>query len=170
MQAAVERRLGPRRRSPGVTVDDMARVLVTGMSGVGKSTVLGELTDRGHLTVDTDDDGWELAGSGWDPPRMDRLLSTYLNVVVSGTVQNQVDFYDRFEHIVLLSAPLSVLLHRVARRTNNPYGASASQQEEIAGYLETVEPLLRREATIELDGRRSVTDLADAIESLCAPV
>lgn len=76
----------------------------------------------------------------------------------------------RFEHIVLLSAPLSVLLHRVARRTNNPYGASASQQEEIAGYLETVEPLLRREATIELDGRRSVTDLADAIESLCAPV
>jgi dephospho-CoA kinase len=35
----------------------MARVLVTGMSGAGKSTVLEELRRRGLLTVDTDYDG-----------------------------------------------------------------------------------------------------------------
>lgn len=31
----------------------MARVLITGMSGTGKSTVLDVLASRGYLTVDT---------------------------------------------------------------------------------------------------------------------
>jgi GTPase SAR1 family protein len=44
----------------------MARVLVTGMSGVGKTSVLAELARRGHLTVDTDYDGWTLPDGGWD--------------------------------------------------------------------------------------------------------
>ncbi|MFJ7244079.1 hypothetical protein ACIQWA_05455 [Kitasatospora sp. NPDC098652] len=32
----------------------MKRVLVTGMSGVGKSALLDELASRGHVTMDTD--------------------------------------------------------------------------------------------------------------------
>lgn len=36
----------------------MAVVLLTGMSGAGKSTVLLALTDRGHQALDTDDPGW----------------------------------------------------------------------------------------------------------------
>ena len=48
----------------------MARVLVTGMSGAGKTTVLDELRRRGHMTVDTDYDGWELPHGTWDEQRM----------------------------------------------------------------------------------------------------
>lgn len=144
----------------------MARVLITGMSGAGKTTVLDELARRGFPTVDTDYDGWELPGALWDVPRMTELLARHHTVAVSGTVRNQGDFYDRFEHVVLLSAPLDVLLARVAIRTNNPYGRTAAQRAEIAGYVETVEPLLRRSASVELDGRRPVTELADEIEVL----
>jgi shikimate kinase len=104
----------------------------------------------------------------WDEPRMDELLARATNVIVSGTVENQGCFYDRFEHVVLLSAPLEVLFERVSRRTSNPYGKSAQQRAEIAGYLQTVEPLLRRGATLELDGRRPLSELADAIERLVA--
>jgi shikimate kinase len=88
------------------------------------------------------------------------------DVVISGTVENQVEFYNRFEHIVLLSAPLEVLIKRVRGRTNNPYGKSPEEQAEIAHYLRTVEPLLRSGATVELDGQRPVGELADAIERL----
>ena len=140
--------------------------MVTGMSGVGKSSVLDELRRRGLHTVDTDYDGWELADGTWDEPRMERLLAGHRDVVVSGTVENQRRFYDRFEHIVLLSAPLDVLLQRVADRTNNPYGKSAAEREDIARYLRTVEPLLRQGATAELDGRLPVADLADAVAKL----
>ena len=144
----------------------MARVLVTGMSGTGKTTVLDELRRRGHLTVDTDYAGWELPDRTWDEHRMHELLSGNHNLVVSGTVENQGRFYDRFEHVVLLSAPLQVLIERVSSRTNNPYGKDREQRAEIARYVDTVEPLLRRGATLELDGRRPVSELADIIEEL----
>jgi shikimate kinase len=144
----------------------MARVLVTGMSGAGKSTVLNELRRRGHLAIDTDEPGWVLPDLTWDEPRMGQLLARHSDVFVSGTVENQGRFYDRFEHVVLLSAPVEVLLERVRTRTVNPYGRSSEQREEIAHYVRTVEPLLRRGATLELDGRRPVTELTDAIEGL----
>jgi shikimate kinase len=161
------RRCGVERaRNATGTVVVMSRVLVTGMSGAGKSTVLDELRRRGFYAVDTDYDGWELPDGTWDEPRMERLLGEHQDVIVSGTAENQGRFYDRFEHVVLLSAPLDVLMQRVTDRTNNPYGKSESERADIAHYVRTVEPLLRRGATLELDGRRPVAELADAIERL----
>jgi ketosteroid isomerase-like protein len=136
------------------------------MSGTGKTTVLDELDLRGHTTVDTDYDGWVLSDGTWDEQRMDRLLSSQPDVIVSGTVQNQGLFYDRFEHVVLLSAPVEVLIERVRSRSNNPYGKTSQEQAEIAGYAVTVEPLLRQGSTLELDARRPPSELADAVEEL----
>lgn len=101
---------------------------------------------------------------------MGALLARHPDVVISGTVKNQVRFYDRFEHIVLLSAPLEVLLERVEKRRNNPYGKTPTQRAEIAQYKESVEPLLRRGASIELDGQRPTHELADIVESLLKQV
>jgi shikimate kinase len=147
----------------------MARVLVTGMSGAGKSTLLAELARRGHETIDTDYDGWTLPDGDWDELRMAALLADRAAVVVSGTVANQVRFYDRFHHVVLLSAPLGILLDRVTARSTNPYGQTAEHRAQITRYVREVEPLLRRDATVELDGRRPVGDLADVVEQLLDP-
>jgi len=138
------------------------------MSGAGKTTVLDQLRRRGRLTVDTDYGGWEQPAGVWDEARMAKLLAESRDVVVSGTVSNQGRFYDRFEHVVLLSAPVDVLLDRCRRRTNNPYGKSVVDQEEVRRHVHEVEPLLRRGATIELDGRRPVAWLADVIDGLVA--
>jgi shikimate kinase len=141
-------------------------VLVTGMSGVGKSTLLDELSRRGHETVDTDYGGWHRPDGTWDERRMGALLDRPATVVVSGTAENQGRFYDRFHHVVLLSAPLAVLIERVVGRSNNPYGKTAEQQADIERYVREVEPLLRRGATVTLDGRRPVGELADTVEQL----
>ncbi len=142
----------------------MARVLLTGMSGAGKSTVLTAVGRRGYETVDTDYDGWELPGAVWDEPRMDALLAEHCTVAVSGTAENQGRFYDRFEHVIYLWAPLEVLLDRVQSRTNNPYGKTAEQQADIARYVTEVEPLIRQGASLELDGRLPIRTLADRVE------
>lgn len=141
-------------------------MLVTGMSGTGKTTLLHELARRGFRTVDTDYDGWTLADGSWDATRMTALLDQHPDVVVSGTTDNQVDFYDRFGHVVLLSVPLDVAIARVSSRTNNPYGSTAAERAEIARNTEEIEPLLRGSASVELDGRRPVAELADRVAKL----
>ncbi|MCR2792376.1 AAA family ATPase [Microbacterium sp. zg.Y625] len=149
----------------------MARLLITGMSGAGKSTLLSELSRRGHHTVDTDYEDWtDHDGGPWNASRMTALLESHRDVVVAGTAENQATFYDRFDHVILLSAPVDVLLERVTLRTNNPYGHSPEQRHEIRRYVAEVEPMLRRGADLELDGLRPVSDLADAVESLMTEV
>jgi shikimate kinase len=149
---------------PRHTLSGMARVLLTGMSGAGKSTLLAAVGRRGYLTVDTDYGGWELPGALWDEPRMTTLLTTHATIAVSGTAQNQGRFYDRFEHVVYLRVPLEVLLHRVRVRADNPFGKTAEQQADITRYVAEVEPLIRRTASLELDGQLPIAELADRLE------
>ncbi len=144
----------------------MARIPVTGMSGAGKSTLLAELARRGHRTLDTDHDGWTLPDGRWDEPRMARLLDRAPHIVISGTVEDQGAFRDRFARVVLLSAPLDVLLARVAARTGDDHGKDPAEREEIRRRTREVEPLLRRSADVERDGRRAIADLADELERL----
>jgi len=143
----------------------MARVLLTGMSGAGKSTLLAAVARRGYTTIDTDYDGWELPGALWDEPRMSALLAEHTTIAVSGTAQNQGRFYDRFEHVIYLRVPLEILLDRVRARTNNPYGKTAEHQADITRYVAEVEHLIRRTATLELDGLLTISVLADRVEN-----
>ena len=80
-------------------------------------------------------------------------------------VRNQSKFYDRFDAVVLLSAPADVILDRVARRTTNDYGKSPVERAMIVDDLATFEPLLRQGCTHELDASRPLDELvADLIE------
>jgi shikimate kinase len=97
---------------------------------------------------------------------MAALLAGSQSLVVSGTVENQRHFYDRFAAVVLLSAPVDVLIARVGIRTNNPYGNAKTEQSLIRQHVLEVEPLIRRSASLELDGRRPVSELADEVERL----
>ena len=49
---------------------------------------------------------------------------------VQGTTRNQVLFYPRFDHIVLLSAPPEILAERLATRAANPYGKDPAELAE----------------------------------------
>ena len=128
----------------------MARVLITGMSGTGKSTALAELEQRGFRVVDTDEPPWSEwseadGGYVWREDLVAELLAgdDGPTLYVSGTVSNQGRFYDRFDAVVLLSAPAEVLLQRIASRTTNDYGKSDRERELILQHVAEVEPLLR---------------------------
>src|SRR6185437_7696564 len=80
---------------------------------------------------------------------------------VSGAVSNQGRFYDRFDAVVLLSAPADVLLARIANRTTNDYGKSRGEHELILDHLREVEPLLRATCTHEIDATLPPGDVVD---------
>ena len=153
----------------------MTRILVTGISGTGKSSALGELGRRGYRVVDTDEPGWreyrkypepidELHRGEflWIEDRMTALLDSDdgRSLFVGGGTRNQSKFYDRFDAVVLLSAPVDVMLDRVARRTTNTYGRTALERAEILADLAEVEPLLRQGCTHEIDASRPLEEVA----------
>ena len=148
----------------------VAAVLVTGMSGVGKSSVLAELDRRGHAVVDTDDPGWiELDAATGEPLwRLDRVTALLDadrdgHLFVAGTVANQGACYPWFDAVVLLTAPLDVLLARVATRSTNDFGKAAGERERIVADVAEVEPLLRRGATAVVDTREPLDDVVATV-------
>ena len=160
----------------------VAVILVTGISGVGKSTVLNHLGQRGYRVVDTDFGGWieeipTADGTGverqWREDRIDGLLTEHERsgepLFISGAVWNQSRFYSRFAHVVLLSAPLEVMFERVAGRSDNPFGKTEDQRARIAADTAEVEPLLRATATMEIDTRKPIAEVVDQLAALSGP-
>jgi shikimate kinase len=169
----------------------MKRVLLTGMSGTGKSTLIRELAARGYKAIDADTDEWsewvpvdpEADPFGWPgdadsvwrhqdwvwrEDRIQHLLATEDTDVlfVSGTASNQGKFHAQFDHIVLLSAPVSVLRERLSTRTNNRYGKHPDELARVLRHLQTVEPLLRRVASLEVDTSPPVNRVVERILEL----
>ncbi len=154
----------------------MAKVLVTGMSGTGKSACMTMLKARGYHAVDTDSDEWSVWATQddgspdwiWKEESIDALLNTYEHgqLFVAGCKTNQGSFYSRFDHVVLLSAPADVILERVRNRSTKPYGKSSAEREEILRYLTDVEPRLRATATVEIDAAAPLTEVVDQLQGL----
>jgi shikimate kinase len=159
------------------------KILLTGMSGTGKSTLIGALAARGYKAVDADSDEWcEWVAVGDDPDpfdspvepgrdwvwREDRIADLLATrdagvLFLGGCAANMGQFYPLFDHIVLLSAPDPVIVERLSGRTNNPYG---KQPEEVARVLrlkQTVEPLLRVGAGHEIDTSAPLDQVVAAV-------
>jgi dephospho-CoA kinase len=131
------------------------RVLLTGMSGTGKSSVVRELAARGYKAVDTDDGWCEPLPDGrqrWREDAIEALLDTEDADVlfVAGCEENQVPFHARFDHIVLLSAPIETMVERLTTRTDNPYGRTPEERRRVLDDTTNIEPLLRAVADHEV--------------------
>jgi shikimate kinase len=82
-------------------------------------------------------------------------------------VANQGAVYDRFDAVVLLSAPVEVILARVADRTN-PFGSTDEDRRKIASDLAAVEPLLRASADLEIVTTGTVPEVVAALEQVAS--
>lgn len=157
----------------------MKRILLTGMSGTGKSTLISELAARGYKAIDADCDEFskwiEVVGDSdtfespvdvdrdwvWREDCIQDLLSTEDAdmLFLSGCAENMPRFFPQFDHIVLLSAPTDVIVERLGTRTNNLYGKHPDEITRVLGLVERVEPLLRHAAGHEIDTNACLEDV-----------
>ena len=136
----------------------MKRVLVTGMSGTGKSSLLHKLAARGYRTADTDYGGYFQTTGGerlWREDRVSALLS-------SAPMSSRACSSSRARPATRsCSTPASTTsccsAHRPRswpdgwpREPPTPTGKDPAELAETLQYQQTVEPLLRASATLEV--------------------
>jgi dephospho-CoA kinase len=160
------------------------RILLTGISGVGKSTVTAALAARGHKAVDADQNDyseWVEVAPGdadelgppvepgrdwsWREDRISDLLAVEDADVLflSGCAPNMRAFLPQFDRVVLLTAPPGIIAERLATRTTNAYGKRPDEAARVLAQIETVEPLLRRIAAAEIDTSAPLDEVVASI-------
>jgi dephospho-CoA kinase len=154
---------GSARSLPG-----MMRVLLTGMSRTGKSSVIRALAALGYKAIDTDDGWCEPLPDGRQRWREDAIAALMVTeetdvLFIAGCEENQVRFHAQFDHIILLSAPAGTMMQRLASRTSNPYGKSPAELSRVLEDTATIEPGLRQAADHEISTTMPVDDVVTAI-------
>jgi dephospho-CoA kinase len=142
------------------------RVLLTGMSGTGKSALVQELRRRGYPAHDADDGFAEPRADGrwgWRAEMVAELLAQAHESLLffAGCSEEQADL--PFDYRVLLTAPRSVLVKRLRTRTNNAYGRDDRELAQVLADLDEVERLLRRSADLVLTTTASTAEIADVL-------
>lgn len=150
-------------------------ILVTGMSGVGKTAVIQELRRRGHTCIDMDESGWSYIDCDghqhWNVQRLEQALVEAENgrVFVSGCAEEQAALYKSFSAIILLSAPRGVMVSRLQSRHGKSHGQNPTEMTLIMADVEAIEPLLRARCTHEIQTTIPVAEVADRILELACP-
>lgn len=158
----------------------MRRVLITGMSGAGKSTVVGALAARGHRAVDLDTPVWShwvdaepadtltpAPGKDW-VWREDRVRALLWRrdpepLFVGGCAQNMARLFPLLDTIILLTAPVATIMGRLEARSPAQYGGTEEDRRKVGELLATIEPLLRQSADHEIDTSGPVHATVDEI-------
>jgi shikimate kinase len=161
----------------------MKRVLITGMSGTGKSSVIQELAARGYRAHDLDTPEWSqwidadpsdvlTPAHGkdwvWREDRVRALLSQPEDgtLFIGGCAENMGRLFPLIDTVILLSAPVATIMERLRTRSPASYGSVAEERRRVSDLISTIEPLLRKSADHEIDTRRPVHATVDEIVRL----
>ncbi len=152
----------------------MQKVLLTGMSGVGKSTILNQLKVEGFLTVDLDNSGW----INYDVKEEDYLMDTtkiidFITlhekevVFLAGTTINQIHIYPYLDFVISLTAPLEVMKERIQNRENNPFGKTEDEWSKIVSDKVTFEEQIFKSSDYVISTDKPLQDVLKEIYEAC---
>ncbi|HEX6526556.1 MAG TPA: AAA family ATPase [Streptosporangiaceae bacterium] len=161
----------------------MARFLITGDPGSGKSALAEALTRRGCTAYDSDDlpgvtrledaagrpvdwpdppVDWLRYGWNWQEAGLRDLLASAETVFVAAVVSNQEQYYSWFDAIFVLVADPATLRQRLLSRDG--YGKHPAELAGILdGHAERTAELLSAAHAVAVDAARPLERVADDV-------
>lgn len=169
----------------------MPFIFVTGISGVGKSSVERELKRRGYEAYDSDEGGltsWldkETGKPGTFPSKLEDRTHTWLAkhtwelsrkkteemaekakdklIFLCGSPSNNLEVWDLFDKVICLVTDDETLKHRIATRTENEYGKAPDELEGILEWNKTHESRYRGYGAIIVDAKPPLSKVVDSV-------
>lgn len=148
----------------------MVKVLLTGMSGVGKSTILKQISKSYSYSIDLDYDGWIHMDDMSNDRKMDtNRIINYIqkyndeDIFFSGTTINQKEIYPYLDFIITLTAPIEIMHERILSRENNSFGKSNHDWEKIKNDKREFEQLIMKSSDFVISTDKIANDIVDEI-------
>lgn len=165
----------------------MNNYLITGVAGTGKSTIAAELRRRGYAAYDTEEgfsfyvdkrtgercaypknpspEWYETHERVFDEKILMNLLKKHAGepLFVATITANQTKFYPKFDKLFLLTAPDSVITHRLGTRTNNYFGRNPLDLARVIGRHQQFDDELKACGAVEIDAAQPIGEMADEI-------
>jgi dephospho-CoA kinase len=164
------------------------KILITGISGTGKTTVLSELQKQGFVVIDLDATGmcrWRnietqeiteygptgrdydwLTKHGWycDTLTLQKFLS-YIredkDVFVAGISENIEELASQFDKVFIFEASDEVVKERLNARTNNHFAKKEEEQEFI--FKHSRELLKKIKDFVEIDANKTRKEIVESV-------
>ena len=165
----------------------MAKYLITGVAGTGKSSAAKELQKRGLAAYDADA-GFSYYANKETGERVVRPANPTLEwydthhrvfsesvlnnlfkkhrgetLFICSITANQAKFYGDFDKIFLLTAPDEIIIERLKTRTNNPFGKHPVEQYRVLSGHEVFDSELKAFGAISIDSIQSIEKVVDQI-------
>lgn len=164
-------------------------VLVTGVSGSGKTTIAAELTKQGHdacnmdyvpglcswvnlatgqsepdFTITSAQDWQDKYDWLWDEQKLTELLANSHDTFFCGSSGNQQRFYSLFGKIFLLKMNAQLIRDRVLNsEREHDYGKLPGEIDAIIGYHESFQEHAIEAGAVVIDAKRPLTEIVDLI-------
>lgn len=163
------------------------KILITGISGTGKSTISNELKKRGFAAVDfsdipdlrywrtkatkekvtyspvRDETWFDLHERICDIERLRQILGQYEDVIISGLATGNMDeVVPLFDRVVLLQCNPETFVHRMKTR-EHPYGKTEAERNRMLEFQQTFEQKLLSLGAIPVSTEGTITDSVEAV-------
>jgi len=169
------------------------KILITGTSGTGKSTVAAVLREQGFDAIETDYDQriayWENKSSGhpevmpspypqdwysthdwkWDVGVLRDVLAMSPRITfVCDDSLNKAEAFTLFDRLVVLKVDDDTLTARLQSRTNNPFGKSRDELQWVLDQSAAIVQELALAGATVINASRPIDQVVDDILSATA--
>jgi len=166
------------------------KVLITGISGTGKSTVAKALAEQEYKTIDVDKvDGlchWFHRETGvvvdykaelnaefvkshaWlcDRKKLEQLISSNKTVLVFGMADNFNELEELFDKTILLQCSPEMFLDRIMQREDNEFGKHPEIQQLLLETYKEFECRAIKVGAVVVDASKHVDEVVNDIRKL----
>lgn len=163
-------------------------ILITGVSGSGKTTIASELSSLGYHAINMDSvdglcswvdlssgefvpDGRELDSNWlethdwwWRSEKLNELLAGTEDGYFCGSSGNEKEFFSLFGKVILLNMDADLINERILNNhRDHSYGKMPGEIEAILGYFENFQTDAIKAGAVVIDARKPLNEVVDLI-------